>query len=94
MGVVPSTVSVVLSGKVLPTWEFCYGVAQSFRVPPEDVFRLAGLLPPVANPGIVQALVDVARHLDEDNQTLLRDYGQFLYQRQQEALTQEEKKTN
>lgn len=42
----PSTVSKVVNGDVLPGWEFCFKVARALALPPEIVFRKAGLLPP------------------------------------------------
>ena len=39
-------VSNVLSSKMPPSWDFCAGVAKAFGKRPEDIFILAGLLPP------------------------------------------------
>lgn len=44
-GVSQVTVSRVLSETRQPGPEFCQGVAQALRIPPEQVFRRAGLLP-------------------------------------------------
>ena len=82
MGVVPSTVSMVLSGKTSPTWEFCAGVAQALGQPPEDVFRRAGLLPPVPDPEGARALYDLARNLDQDKLKQLKEFGEYLYTKQ------------
>lgn len=41
-----SMVSKVVTGAVLPKWGFCLKVARALDLPPETVFRLAGLLPP------------------------------------------------
>jgi transcriptional regulator with XRE-family HTH domain len=46
-GVVPSTVSMVLSEQQRPGLEFCTGVAQALNMPPDKILRLAGLLPPL-----------------------------------------------
>jgi len=46
-GVGHSTVSQVLSLQQNPGLGFCIGVARAFDIPPEDVLRLAGLLPPL-----------------------------------------------
>ncbi len=40
-----ATISNVLSQQRRPGWDFCVGIAQAFQVPPETVFRKAGLLP-------------------------------------------------
>jgi transcriptional regulator with XRE-family HTH domain len=41
----PATVSRVMSGQILPSWDFCVGVAKAFNMRPETLFRMAGLLP-------------------------------------------------
>jgi transcriptional regulator with XRE-family HTH domain len=83
-GMSSANMSKVLTGRYAVTWEFCAGVAKALHLPPEQVFREAGLLPRVAAPGAVQSLADVARHLSADHQALLRDYAQFLYERQKQ----------
>ncbi len=83
-GMSSANMSKAMTGKIAVTWDFCAGVAMALGYAPEDVFRKAGLLPPVANPQAVQAIVDVARHLSPVNQALYRDLGQFLFRRQQE----------
>lgn len=45
-GLVPSTVSTVITGAKRPGLDFCVGVARALGVMPEQVLRLAGLLPP------------------------------------------------
>lgn len=40
-----ATINAVLAEKSQPGPDFCTGVARALRVPPERVFRLAGLLP-------------------------------------------------
>jgi transcriptional regulator with XRE-family HTH domain len=47
-GVSHTTISLVLTQQRLPTWDFCAQVAQVFDMPPEQVFRMAGLLPPLS----------------------------------------------
>ena len=44
-GVVPSTVSMILSGQNRPGFEFCVKVSRAFNLRPEAVLRRAGLLP-------------------------------------------------
>ncbi len=54
-GLVPSTVSTVISGAKRPGLDFCVGVGRALSVRPEEVLRRAGLLPalpaPVADEG-------------------------------------------
>lgn len=45
-GLSSGAISKVVTGAALPGWEFCRKVAAALGVPPETVFRLAGLLPP------------------------------------------------
>lgn len=45
-GLSSATISRVITEASRPGWEFCLRVATAFNVPPENVFRLAGLLPP------------------------------------------------
>jgi len=46
----PAMVSSVLSGKREPGISFCNSIASVLRVPPEDVYRMAGLLPSEPEP--------------------------------------------
>jgi transcriptional regulator with XRE-family HTH domain len=45
-GLSSASVSQVMTGRQKPGLDFCRGVAEALNVPPERVFRLAGLLPP------------------------------------------------
>lgn len=45
-GMTSSGVSQVITRRTFPGPEFCRGVARALGVPPERVFRKAGLLPP------------------------------------------------
>lgn len=49
-GVSGATISQVLSMQQRPTWEFCASVARALRVPVDDLFVLAGLKRPPAEP--------------------------------------------
>ena len=44
-GLSHSAVSNVMSGNAIPGWDFCLGISRALSVPPETVFRKAGLLP-------------------------------------------------
>jgi transcriptional regulator with XRE-family HTH domain len=41
-------ISKVMTGAVNPTWEFCAKIARGLEMPEVEVFRRAGLLPPLA----------------------------------------------
>jgi len=45
--VVPSTISMIISGSAKPGVDACLGIARAFGESPVKVFRLAGLLPPL-----------------------------------------------
>ena len=65
-GVVPSTVSMIISGHKKPGLEFCVGVARAFGVSPEYVLRLAGHLPPRLDPsGLPPETSELVRELNE-----------------------------
>jgi transcriptional regulator with XRE-family HTH domain len=42
-----ATISQVITEQKNPGADFCLGIARAFRVPPEEVFRRAGILPPL-----------------------------------------------
>jgi transcriptional regulator with XRE-family HTH domain len=66
-GVSESTISRVVSGKRNPSSDLCRKMAEVLHLPPERVFRKAGLLPqtPEESPGIKEALY-LFRQLPED----------------------------
>jgi len=49
-GMVPSTISMVISGHNQPSMEFCIKVAQALGEAPEHVLRIAGHLPSLPEP--------------------------------------------
>ncbi len=66
-GVSESTISRIVSGKRNPSSALCRRMAEALRVPPERVFRQAGLLPnyPQESPRMKEALY-LFRELPED----------------------------
>lgn len=44
-GVVPSTISMAISGQTKPGLDLCLGIGRAFGLPPETILRHAGLLP-------------------------------------------------
>ena len=46
-GLSSGAISQITTQRSFPGPEFCTGVARAFRIPPEEVFRRAGLLPPL-----------------------------------------------
>lgn len=81
-GVSHATISTVLSGKQAPSPELCNGLARVFELPPDWVFRRAGLLPPL--PGTEDDLTlreinDIAKHLSPKERREAREYLLWRY---------------
>ena len=52
MGVNPGTISRVLRGERQAGPDFCTALAWALNVPPDEVFRRAGLMPPPTHPAV------------------------------------------
>jgi transcriptional regulator with XRE-family HTH domain len=81
-GLVPSAVSQVIAGNRGPGPDFCRSVARALSLPPEMVFRRAGLLPGLPGPEedvMFGELLDVMRNLSVDERERLLEYALFLY---------------
>lgn len=85
MGYTHSAVYAVLSGRNAVTWEFCANAAKAFGLPPEVLFRKAGLLRPVYDETGVQQLTEVARGLPAPQLELLQEIALLLYRRANEG---------
>ena len=82
-----ATISSVLSGKQPPSPELCNGLARVFEVPPDWVFRLAGLLP--ALPGTEDDLTlreinEIAKNLSPEERREAREYLLWRYRSSRE----------
>jgi transcriptional regulator with XRE-family HTH domain len=83
-GVVQSTISLTISRKSRPGIELCRGLARAFNIPPEEVYRRAGLLPPLPDePDHAQErrLYDLYRRLPERVRERVVEYAAFEYER-------------
>lgn len=68
-----STVSTVVSRASRPGPDFCLGIARAFSLPPEEVFRKAGLLPSLVDDKLTQEIQRFLHLLPKDDQaTVLR----------------------
>lgn len=79
------SVSNVLNGQRRPGPDFVMGVARALKLPAEEVFRRAGLLPPrpaVGGGGLVEEAVDVLKRLPADKQQEALNYIRYLYQQE------------
>jgi transcriptional regulator with XRE-family HTH domain len=66
------TISLVVNGQKNPGPRFCRGIARALRLPPEAVFRKAGLLP--ANPQedqVARDLMEILPLLSDESLELL-----------------------
>ena len=83
-GVVHSTISLLLNRKTNPGTDVCQGIARAFNMPPEDVYRRAGLLPNLPddpNQAQEKRLCDLYRRLPERLRERVIDYAVFEYER-------------
>lgn len=49
-GISPTQISDIISGKANPGADSCVAIARALNEPPEDILRLAGILPPLPPP--------------------------------------------
>lgn len=80
-----SNVSLVMTRQLSPSWEFCYKVAVALNEPPERVFRIAGLLPPMPERDpLIQESVDLLRQMSQNDKEEVVAYARYRYQRAQQ----------
>ena len=85
-GLVPSAVSQVIAGNRGTGPEFCRSVARALHLPPELVFRKAGLLPPLPGPEedvTFGELLDVVRNLSVEERVLVLKFAELLHDQRQ-----------
>jgi len=93
-GVASSTVSMMISGKRLPGWDLCAGIARAFNLSPIRVFAKAGLTPPV--PGLDEDItfeqtLEIMRKLRPEQRLELLDYARWKLERtRSEASSKDE----
>jgi len=97
-GVTSPTISLVISEKRGPGPEFCLGAAKALKIPPEEVFRRAGILPPLPAPDNDPTLEEITAYLkrlsSEDRKEVLM-YTHFRYQQAKgKPLTGSSEKAN
>lgn len=81
-GVVPSTISLLVTGKSNPGEDLCTGIARAFRITPEEVFRRAGLLPPLLdtdNDPNITRVVEYLRRMSQSDRAEILAYTMFRY---------------
>ena len=84
MGLSHTAVHNVINGRTAVTYEFCDSLAKAVRLPPDDIFRRAGLFPPVPAPGDVTYITQTTRALPADQIKMVREFVEFLYKKSHE----------
>jgi hypothetical protein len=90
----PAIMSLVLSEQRKPGLSFCKGIAKAFNEPPENILRMAGLLPPLPageNSPWLDRLMTVVKRLSPQDQVEVLRYAEF--RNQVTAAGTEEKET-
>lgn len=80
------SLSNILNNYRKPGPDLCLAIAQALGEPPEKVFRLAGLLPPL--PGgedeqISREVMDILRNMSPENRQDLLNYARYRYKQQE-----------
>lgn len=86
-----TAISTVLSGERLPGWDFCAAIARPLEVTPEDVLRLAGLLPNLLGPSddlLIRQLSERFNQLSFDRRQRVLEFVKFEYQQQSQEKEQ------
>ena len=70
-GLSHTAISTVLNSQRNPGWDFCAAIARTLGEPPENVFRMAGLLPSVSLPAYeAKEVLYLFQSLPEDLRTI------------------------
>lgn len=77
-GLSHSLISQALNDRITISNNFCLSIARAFGVPPEHVFRLAGILPDLPDTQTVNEITELAKNMPEDKQKQLLDFARFL----------------
>lgn len=90
----PTAISDVLSGKRNAGSKFCERVALAFNLPPETVYRAAGILPPLTpKTALIETIDHIISTLPQDDQEDILEYAR-LRQRLAEQKAQYNVKPN
>lgn len=86
-GVTRSAINGVVTGARGPGRDLCVGIARAFKIPPEEVFRIAGLLPPAKSNDRVDRLIYQIEELDEEDQATIETFVGALVERKRKKNT-------
>lgn len=77
-GISQSMLSHIWAGTRNPGTEVCEGIARAFKMPPETVYRAAGLLPPVAREDELTAeILHLAGKMTPEELEEYKDYARM-----------------
>lgn len=78
-GMAQSTISMIISRHSNPGWDFCAKIASAFSLPADQVFRRAGLLPPLpaSDDVITQEIIESIKQLPTDVRKEVLAYIRF-----------------
>jgi len=84
-GVTRSAINGILSGARGPGIELCMGIARALKLPPEEVYRAAGLLPPEPSKDTTLKRIEILyQTLDEpSSKDRALEYLEFLTQQEE-----------
>ena len=85
-GLNQGNLSRVLSGDRQPGSDVCNAIARALRIPPEKVFRAAGLLPALSGSEDdikIGELLDIVKQLNQAERQDVLDYALRRFQRKQ-----------
>ena len=83
-GLYSATLSRILNGDRQPGPDVCLAIAKAFELPPESVFRMAGLLPMLPGPDrdpMLQEIYDLVRNMNAEERQEILEYTLFRYRR-------------
>jgi transcriptional regulator with XRE-family HTH domain len=82
-GVSHTHISNVLSGERNVTFDFCASIAKALGKLPEDLFRMAGLLPPLPEPEdeLLSQVTDAFNRLPPDKRREVLDFALWQLRR-------------
>lgn len=83
-----SSLSNILNNNRSPGPDVCNAVAQALGIPPEEVFREAGLLPPLptGDKSAVQELLELVKNMPSEDQQEILDYARYRYQKRKSSV--------
>lgn len=92
-GVSQSAISLVLNGERNPGNSFCDGIARAFKIPPDTVYQMAGLLPVKPNDdSTVSEITHIYHELNDENRQDLLDYARLRREKQERGTEKSAKR--